>query len=229
MNIFENSIYIYMVITLFAYLAGVYINRKTGTSIANPLLISVIIVIVILKITKCDYQVYKRNTEVLTYLLTPTTICLAIPLYEKLELLRKQYKAILFGVVSGVFTNILCILVLSLLFSLNKQQMITIFPKSITTAIGMGISEELGGNVTITVAIIIVTGILGNAFADIVFRIFKINNPIARGISLGTSAHAIGTAKAMEYGETEGSMGSLAIVLTGIITVVISIFLKQFI
>src|SRR5574344_1284740 len=98
MNIFENSIYIYMVITLFAYLAGVYINRKTGTSIANPLLISVIIVIVILKITKCDYQLYKRNTEVLTYLLTPTTICLAIPLYEKLELLRKQYKAILFCV-----------------------------------------------------------------------------------------------------------------------------------
>lgn len=228
MSIIYNSVYFYLTITLLAYMLGMFISRKTKISFANPLLISVILVILILKVLKCDYRVYKKNTDTLVYLLTPTTICLAIPLYQKLSLLKKQFKAILLGVATGVFTNVASILLFGYLFNLSKKQIITIFPKSITTAIGMGISEELGGNVTITIAVIIVTGILGNACADIVFRLFKIDNPIARGISLGTSAHAIGTAKAMEYGETEGGMGSLAIVLTGIITVIVSLLFKQF-
>ena len=112
------------------------------------------------------------------------------------------------------------ILGFSFLFGLNHEQYVTLLPKSITTAIGMGVSEELGGIVTITVASIVITGILGNVIAEGVCKIFKIQHPIARGLALGTASHAIGTAKAMEMGEIEGAMSSLAIVVAGLLTVV---------
>ena len=96
----------------------------------------------------------------------------------------------------------------------------TLLPKSITTAIGMGVSEELGGIVTITVAVIIITGVLGNMIADVVYRVFRIKEPVAKGLALGTASHAIGTAKAMEMGPVEGAMSSLAIAVAGLLTVI---------
>ena len=124
------------------------------------------------------------------------------------------------GIVSGALTSVTCVLVLSMLFQLSHAEYVTLLPKSITTAIGMGISEELGGYVTITVAVIIITGVLGNICGEAVCKIFKITNPVAKGIALGTSSHAIGTAKAMEMGEIEGAMSSLSIVIAGICTMV---------
>ena len=148
------------------------------------------------------------------------TVCLAVPLYEQLSLLKKNFKAVAAGIFSGVLASLVSVLGLSALFGLNHEQYVTLLPKSITTAIGMGISEELGGIVTITVASIIITGILGNVIAEFVCKVFKIHHPIAKGLALGTASHAIGTAKAMEMGPIEGAMSSLAIAVAGLLTVI---------
>ena len=156
----------------------------------------------------------------MSYLLTPATVCLAVPLYQQLNLLKKNLKAVAAGILSGVLTSILSVLGLSYLFGLSHDMYVTLLPKSITTAIGMGVSEELGGIVTITVAVIIITGVLGNMIADVVYRVFRIKEPVAKGLALGPASHAIGTAKAMEMGPVEGAMSSLAIAVAGLLTVI---------
>ena len=155
-------------------------------------------------------------------MLTPATVCLAIPLYEQIELLKNNIKAIVLGIMSGAIASLGSVFILSKVFQLSHEQYVTLLPKSITTAIGMGISEELGGIVTITVAVIIITGIVGNIIAEGVCRIFKIEEKVAKGLAIGSSSHAIGTVKAMEMGEIEGAMSSLAIVVSGVITVVMA-------
>ena len=142
--------------------------------------------------------------------------------------LKRHWKAILTGVISGVLSSLTSILILARLFSLSHEQYVNLLPKSITTAIGMGVSEELGGIVTVTVAVIIITGILGNIIAEAVCKLFKIEEPIAKGLAMGTAAHAIGTVKAMEIGEVEGAMSSLAIAVSGLLTVVGASVFAQF-
>ena len=176
-----------------------------------------------------DYEIYNEGAKYLSWLLTPATVCLAIPLYEQWELLRKNYKAILIGIVSGVLTSLTTVLVLALIMGLSHEEYVTLLPKSITTAIGMGVSEELGGYVTITVAVIIITGVLGNMFGELICRIFKITEPISKGLALGSAAHAIGTAKAVELGEVEGAMSSLSIAVSGILTVILASIFANFI
>ena len=216
-------------LSLAAYFAGMALRKKTGLSILNPLLISIILVISVLTVFDIDYEAYHQSAKMLSSLLTPATICLTVPLYEQLHLLKKHKKAIFLGVFSGVMTSLVCVLMLSLLFRLDHAAYVTLLPKSITTAIGMGVSEELGGHVSITVAVIILTGILGNMIAKTVCRIFVITEPVARGVAIGTSSHAIGTTRAMELGEIEGAMSGLSIVIAGVLTVagasVFSLFL----
>jgi len=155
-------------------------------------------------------------------------LCLAIPLYEQWDLLKNNHKAVLVGLTAGVVTSLVTVLVLSLLLGLSHEEYVTMLPKSITTAIGMGVSEELGGYVTITVAVIIVTGVLGNMFGELICKVFKIEEPISKGLAFGSAAHAIGTAKAMEIGEIEGAMSSLAIAVSGILTVILSSVFAHF-
>ena len=197
-------------------------KKKLKWPICNPLLISIVAVIVFLVAFDIPYESYNAGAKYLSYLLTPATVCLAIPLYEQVELLKKHSKAIVLGLISGVITSLVCVLVLALLFHFDHAQYVTLLPKSITTAIGMGISEELGGYVTITVAVIIITGVIGNMLAETVCRIFKIEEPVAKGIAIGASSHAVGTVKAMEIGEIEGAMSSLAIAVAGLLTVVLA-------
>ena len=162
---------------------------------------------------------FEEGAQYISYLLTPATVCLAVPLYEQVELLRKHKKAIAAGLLAGMLTSLLSILLLAALFQLNHEEYVTLLPKSITTAIGMGVSEELGGLVTVTVAVIIMTGVVGNIVAESVCRLFRLEEPVAKGIAIGSASHAIGTAKAMEMGEVEGAMSSLSIAVTGLITV----------
>lgn len=215
-----SSATIGVVLSIAAYEIGVFLKRKTNSAIFNPLLVSIILVMAFLVIFRIDYESYNSSAKYLSYLLTPATVSLAIPLYQQLELLKKNFTAIILGILSGVLTSAGVILAMSILFGLSHEEYVTLLPKSITTAIGMGVSEELGGYVTITVAVIIVTGILGNIIGEMVCKVFRIKNPISRGLALGTSAHAIGTAKAMEMGEVEGAMSSLAIVVAGLCTVI---------
>ena len=225
---FQNSLFFGAAISLLAYEAALLLKKKFRLAILNPLLISVIAVIAINLILHVDYETYQASGQYLSYLLTPATVCLAVPLYEQLALLKENWKAVACGILSGVLASMGGVLVLSKIFGLSHEQYVTLLPKSITTAIGMGISEELGGIVTITVAVIIITGILGNGIADFIFKVFRIQEPVAKGLALGNSAHAIGTAKAMELGAVEGAMSSLAIAVAGLLTVITASVFAQF-
>lgn len=216
---FETSAFAGVTISLLSYMLGIWLKKKFKSGIFNPLLVSVIATILVLVVCHVDYESYNAGAKYLSWFLTPATVCLAIPLYEQLELLKANWKAVLAGIVSGVFTSLVVVFLMALLFQLEHQEYVTLLPKSITTAIGMGVSEELGGHVTITVAVIVVTGVLGNILAEAVCKIFKIHEPIAKGIAIGSSSHAIGTAKAMEMGDVEGAMSSLSIAVAGILTV----------
>ncbi|MBQ8558846.1 MAG: LrgB family protein [Tyzzerella sp.] len=227
-NIFVNSATIGVVISLIAYEIGMFLKKKTQKAFMNPLLISIVLVIAFLLIFDVKYDSYNQSAKYLSYLLTPATVSLAIPLYQQIELLKKNLGAILLGILSGVLTSLLSILAMSMLFHLSHEEYVTLLPKSITTAIGMGVAEELGGYVTIAVAVIIVTGILGNMIGEFVCRCFRIKNSISKGLVLGTSSHAIGTARALEMGQVEGAMSSLAIVVSGLMTVVLSSVFAMF-
>lgn len=216
----SNSVFFGAVLSLVAYEAGLLLRRKFKLAILNPLLIATICVMAVLVLFKVDYDQYNESAKYISYLLTPATVCLAVPLYEQMSLLKNNFKAVAAGIVSGVLASLVSVLVLAKLFGLSHEQYVTLLPKSITTAIGMGISEELGGIVTITVAVIIITGILGNVIAELVCKVFHIQEPIAKGLALGTASHAIGTAKAMEMGPVEGAMSSLAIAVAGLLTVI---------
>ena len=227
-NLILSSATVGIVISLLAYEIGLAAQRKWKLAVLNPLLISIALVIVFLVVFHVDYESYNMSAKYLSYLLTPATVSLAIPLYLQLDLLKKNIGAILGGVISGVIASLGTVFVMSVVFGLSHKEYVTMLPKSITTAIGMGVSEELGGYVTISVAVIIITGVLGNMIAEAVCRIARINEPIAKGLALGTSAHAIGTAKAMEMGEVEGAMSSLAIAVAGLLTVVGASVFVQF-
>lgn len=220
----NNSVYFGVAISLVGYVIGVQLKKKFKLAVLNPLMISIIFVVGVVLLFKLDYPSYKKQAEILNYLLTPATIALAIPLYQQLSLLRKNLLAVICGIISGVFASMSSVLAMSVLFSLSHEDLVTLLPKSITTAIGMGVSEELGGIQTITVAVIIVTGVLGNVIGEGVCKLFRITEPISRGLALGTAAHAIGTAKALEMGEIEGAMSSLSIAVAGLLTVVFASF-----
>ena len=219
-DFFETSAFAGVTLSLLAYAIGVFLKRKFHLGIFNPLLVSVAVTILVLIIADVDYDTYNKGAAYLSWFLTPATVCLAIPLYEQFSMLKKHWKAVLAGILSGVITSLVTVFVLSKIMSLSHREYVTLLPKSITTAIGMGVSEELGGYVTITVAVIVVTGVLGNILAEFICKIFRIKEPIAKGLAIGTAAHAIGTTKAMEMGEIEGAMSSLSIAVAGILTVI---------
>lgn len=219
-ELMQQSMFFGAFLSIGTYLLGMMIKRKFRLAICNPLLISIVLTIAVLVLTGVDYGTYNESAKYLSYFLTPATVCLAVPLYQQLEQLKSNWKAILGGILSGVLTSLVTILVLAKLFGLGHAEYVTLLPKSITTAIGMGVSEELGGYVTITVAVIVITGVFGNMIAEAVCRLFRIREPIARGIAIGSAAHAIGTARAMEMGEIEGAMSSLSIAVAGLLTVV---------
>ncbi len=220
MSLWENSVFFGVTVSILSYGLGCLLHHRWKFAIFNPLLISIAATIAVLAVFRIDYDVYYASAKYLSFLLTPATVCLAVPLYQKLELLKQNWKAILAGILSGVLTALVCVLAMSVMFGLSHQEYVTFLPKSITTAIGMGVSEELGGSVTLTVAVIIISGVLGNVFAPAICRLFRIKEPIAKGIAIGSASHAIGTAKAMEMGEVEGVMSSLSIAVSGLLTVI---------
>ena len=209
----------FVLMTFVAYLIGLEIKKKTNI---NALLIAIILMVSYLLLFKVDVALYQSKTSYISYLLTPATISLAIPLYEQIDLLKANWKAIVIGVFTGVITSLASITGMAILFKLNTTEIISLLPKSITTAIGMGLSEELGGLVSLTVGSIIMTGVLGAVIAPFVIKVFNIKNTIAKGVGIGSAAHAIGTSKAMEIGEIEGAMSSLSIVIAGLLTVILA-------
>lgn len=203
-----------------AYALGVAINRRFKSPLLNPMLLAIVGIIAVLLVCRVDYDNFAQSAQPLAYLLTPATASLAIPLYRQLDKLKRHAWAILLGVLSGVLASGVSILTMSVLFGLSHEDYVTLLPKSVTTAIGMSLSGELGGVAAITVTAIAVTGISGNCLAPALCRLFRITDPIARGLAIGTSSHALGTSRAVELGEVEGAMSGLAIAVAGLLTVV---------
>lgn len=221
-DFWSQSVFFGSLVTIVFYSVGMMLKDRFKNPLLNPLLISIVLTILFLLLFDIKYEAYYNGAKYISYLLTPATICLAVPLYQQLEMLKRNFKAVVMGITAGVVTSLTTVLLLSFLFHLDHAGYVTLLPKSITTAIGMSVTEELGGYVPVTVAAIILTGVIGNMIAEPVCRFFKITEPVARGIAIGASSHAVGTVKAMEMGAIEGAMGSLAIVAAGILTVLLA-------
>lgn len=215
----RESVFFGAFLSISAYILGDVLKRKFKSPIFNPLLISSAVTIAVLALLNMNYEDYSASGKYLSFFLTPATVCLAIPLYEQFELLKKNAAAIIIGITSGVLTSCLSVLAMAVIMKFSHEEYATFLPKSVTTPIGIGISEQIGGYVGVTAAIIVITGILGNLIADGIFKLFRIKEPVAQGIALGSSAHILGTAKAFELGEIQGAISSLSVVTAGILTV----------
>lgn len=214
-----NNPYFGLIISILSFELGIYLKNKTKLSLFNPLLVSIVSTITVLSIFNIDLEAYNQGGDLLGFFLGPATVILAVPLYNRIELLKTNYQAILIGITVGTFSGITSIIYLSKLFNLNKPLGLAMIPKSVTTPIGIEISQQIGGIPAITVAAIILTGIVGAVIGPYICKVFGIEDRVAVGIAIGTASHAIGTTRAIELGETEGAMSGLAIGIAGLITV----------
>ena len=219
-NVFDTEIF-GVILTILFFNIGIYIQKKTNKPIFNPLLIATLGIILFLSITKIPYESYKLGGDRINFFLGPVTIVLAVPLYKQFDLFKKYLLEILIGISCGVVVSFISIKLIGHFTNADVDIINSLIPKSITTPMGISLTKTLNGVEAITVVSIILTGILGAIISPIVFKIGKINNPVAKGISLGTSAHALGTTKALEMGEVEGAMSGLSIGISGIITVIL--------
>lgn len=214
-----------VLLTLGTYQFGLWCQKKTRHALCNPLLIATILSIAVLAATGFDPKVYQTGTAGISWLLTPATVCLAVPLYEQLKVLKKHLPAILVGVVSGVVTSLLSILLLCRLFRLEDVVTISLLPKSITTAIALALTEQSGGISALTTFAIVITGILGNLSGSAFCKLMKLTDPVAQGVGFGTASHVIGTSRAMEVDPLTGAVSSLSLAVAGILTAILFPFL----
>lgn len=217
-ELMSKSLFCGLILSIGCYWLGERLKHRTGKAWCNPLLTACVCVIFLLAVTKVSYTAYQTSVRILTDLLTPATVCLAIPLYKQFRLFRENAAAVLAGILSGILATFICVIGVTILFRLSRVQYVTLLPKSVTTAIGMVLSEENGGIPPVTVAAILLTGVWGNMTAPLMCRLLHINDPVAKGIAIGASSHIIGTTRAIELGEIEGAMSSLSTVVSGLLT-----------
>ncbi len=220
----SSSAFFGTVLTISTYSLGSFLKSKRGLGWLNPMLFSILASIFAVLIFKIDLKKYADGTKIISYFLTPATVCLAIPLYEQFQKLRDNWLAVILGVFSGSLTSVFLVLCGTILFSLSHAEYASLLPKSITTAIGIVLSEQYGGIAGIAVGAICFTGILGNVFCEKILRVFRVNDSVSKGIAIGTSSHALGTSRALEIGEVEGAMSGLSIALAGLLTVILASF-----
>lgn len=223
MSELTQSAFFGVALTVAAYWAGTKVQKKTGLVICNNIIIAVALLIAVLSIFDIPYEDYYQGGSIINMLLGPATACMAVTIYAKLDLLKKNWMPVLLGCLAGTVTSIGSILVLCRLFGLDEAMTVSLLPKSVTTPIASAVSESHGGIVSITVAAVIFTGILGNLLAPFLIKLFRVKDPLAAGLGIGACSHAVGTAKALELGETEGAMSGLAIGVCGIITAVLAL------
>ena len=217
-----------VIISLIAFEIGKFIFNKTKLAIFNPLLIATIIVMGFLNIFHITVVDYMLGGNLIVFFLAPATVVLAIPLFQQIDLLKKHFIPIIGGGIVGAVVAILSVIILGKLLGIDNQLLVSFMPKSITTPIGIELSKMLGGIPSITVFAIIITGITGNVTAPFIYSIFRIKNPIAKGLGLGISSHAVGTSRAIEMGKVEGAMSALSIVIAGILTIILAPILNMF-
>lgn len=207
-----------LVLTLGSYQIGLWCQKKTRSALCNPLLIASLLCIGVLLLFGIDPQVYQTGTAGISWLLTPATVCLAVPLYEQLKVLKSHLAAILTGITAGVFTSLVSVFLLCRVFSLDSVITLSMLPKSVTTAIGLALTESADGIPALTSAAIVITGILGNLTGSFLCKALKITDPIAQGVGFGTASHVIGTSRATEIDPLAGAVSSLSLAVAGIFT-----------
>ncbi|MBU3180306.1 LrgB family protein [Clostridium psychrophilum] len=210
-----------VIISLIAYEIGIYIKKKGKLSIFNPLLIAIIILIFFLEKFDITYANYNNGGQIISFFLFPATVALALPMYKKFDLFKKNAVSILIGILSGAISGFICVVFFSKLFGLTNELTESLIPKSITTPIGIALSKQLGGFSSITVVAIIMTGIIGSIVGPFSHKVFRIKDKVALGIAMGASAHALGTARSMEIGEIEGAMSGITMAISGILAVLL--------
>lgn len=219
-----ESRYLCLLVTVGTFLVGRALQRRFKSAFVNPILISIGCSILGLIVFNIDNKTYQQSTSGLSLLMTPATICLAVPLYRQFEQVKANWRAILGACLAGVLCNFLLIWIVARAFSLKYEQYVTLLSKSITIPIGANVTQELGGIVPITCGIISFTGIMGNVLGSSIMSRLAIVTPLAQGLGIGVSSHAMGTARALELGETQGAFSGLAIGLTGVCTVLLAPF-----
>lgn len=210
-----------IVLTLGAFEIGQWCQKKWRSPLCNPIVIAVILIVAFLLLTGLSNESYQAGAEIFGWLLTPATVCLALPLHRQVKVLKKNMTAILAGVITGAVSSLLCVLGMCLLFGLDRATTVSLLPKSITTAMGIVLSDLSGGIQPLTAATIIITGILGSLLSPLLFRLFRLEDPISQGVALGTASHVIGTSRANELGELQGAVSSLSLAVAGIVTAVL--------
>lgn len=212
-------------LTALTYVLGIRIQKKTGLVLCNPLILSALMIAAVLVVFHVPYEDYNVGGSVINMFLAPATACLAVTIYDRRELLREYWLPVLVGCSAGVGTSMGSVYLLCRLFGLNREMMLSLLPKSVTTPIAAAVAESQGGIVSIAVAAVIATGIFGNLAAPLLVRLFRVREPMAVGLGIGACSHALGTAKALELGETEGAMSGLAMGLCGILTAAAALLL----
>ena len=221
MNELLNISILPLIVTLVAYQIGVICQKKTRSALCNPILIAVILVLGFIFLTGMELDTYQTGTGFISWLLTPVTVCLAIPMYQQVQVLKKNWKAIVAGIACGALSCMLMIIAICAVMGLDKNLTITLLPKSVTTAIAVPLSQMAGGMGAVTTAVVICTGILANVLSPFLIRLFRLTDEIAAGVALGTSGHAIGTSKANELSPLTGAISSLSLVIAGLLTSVV--------
>lgn len=217
---FANSIFFGVFLTIFVYQLAAKLQKKWPFPIFNPLLVSIFAIMLLLTVTGIPYETYEQGAKMIGNFLTPLTVCLAVPLYRQLKILKENIAAVFISITSGVIAHAVTMIVLAQLFGLEDVLRNSLMGKSVTTAIALGITTELGGIQGVTVIGVVIAGVLGPIIGPTVLRLVGVKNPVAFGLGMGSASHAIGTSKALEIGEIQGAMSSLAIVVTGVLTVI---------
>lgn len=220
MRLLESIEVFPVILTLAAFQIGQACQKKWKLPIFNPTLIGMVLVILFVLLFGMDPEGYSSGTKLIFWLMTPATISLAVPMYEQFQVLKKSLKAVLAGVCAGALSCMLMIVAVSLLLKFDRSILVSLMPKSVTTAIGMSLSEMFGGMGGVTVAAIIITGIGGNMMGPALCKLFGITDEVAQGVAFGTAAHVIGTAKANELSQLTGAASSLSLVVAGLLTAV---------
>ena len=217
-----------VVLTLFGYQIGVQCQKKFRLPIFNPILIAVLVVLAGLSILGLERREYQEGMKILSWLMTPATVSLAVPMYEQIQILRKNLKGILVGVAAGTASCLTMLLILMLILNFDRNLTVSLLPKGITTAIGMPLAELFGGIPSVATLGIIFTGIFGNVMGLQFCKWFGITQEIAKGVAFGTGSHVIGTAKASELSPLSGAVSSLSLVVAGLMTALLFPVLTSF-